>query len=364
MNQVNARRPNRAWHRILIAPVAILAGSLTLITLAGRTVNAQTAAPSCTSCEETRVECLIRADRFYSHCGFGDWVCERIHNIQTQSCSDQDGYCSGSCDPGGVTRKHSFPPGCTDNGLGFLTSIESNGYVSGRAIDGDAPTFNDSIQVNFYIDQPWDYYHPENGFAGQAYASLRIPPGSGHGFSFVIPSQYRDGQVHTLYAYTWDPCYGMNHFFSGSPQNFVLQPGNPIDDPHTFVRQLYIDLLRREPDQGGWDFWTGQITQCGTDTSCINAQRANLVSAFLNSGEYVAWGAEPMLPWTSSGTLGYNDLYVTALYESLLRRPPDESGYNYWRDVLSGFGDPTPQNGYQALADAFIQSGEYRNRFQ
>jgi hypothetical protein len=38
---------------------------------------------------------------------------------------------------------------------------------------------------------------------------------------------------------------------------------NPIDHTRFFVRQLYVDLLGREPDSGGWDGWTNRIDQCG-----------------------------------------------------------------------------------------------------
>ncbi|HEX8140234.1 MAG TPA: M64 family metallopeptidase [Pyrinomonadaceae bacterium] len=38
---------------------------------------------------------------------------------------------------------------------------------------------------------------------------------------------------------------------------------NPVDNTRFFVRQLYVDLLSREPDQAGWDGWTNRINLCG-----------------------------------------------------------------------------------------------------
>src|SRR5205814_1980512 len=38
---------------------------------------------------------------------------------------------------------------------------------------------------------------------------------------------------------------------------------NPINGTRFFVRQLYVDLLSREPDQAGWDGWTSRIDLCG-----------------------------------------------------------------------------------------------------
>ncbi|HMF58336.1 MAG TPA: S8 family serine peptidase, partial [Pyrinomonadaceae bacterium] len=59
--------------------------------------------------------------------------------------------------------------------------------------------------------------------------------------------------------------------------NFALRtapaPSNPIDDGRVFVRQQYLDFLGREPDQAGWDYWTGQIANCGTNQQCIHDQR-------------------------------------------------------------------------------------------
>jgi hypothetical protein len=38
---------------------------------------------------------------------------------------------------------------------------------------------------------------------------------------------------------------------------------NPIDNTRFYVRQLYVDLLSREPDPAGWNGWITRIDQCG-----------------------------------------------------------------------------------------------------
>jgi MBG domain/Bacterial Ig domain/Calx-beta domain/Beta-propeller repeat len=38
---------------------------------------------------------------------------------------------------------------------------------------------------------------------------------------------------------------------------------NPVDDTRFYVRQLYVDLLSREPEPSGWDGWTRRIDLCG-----------------------------------------------------------------------------------------------------
>ena len=60
----------------------------------------------------------------------------------------------------------------------------------------------------------------------------------------------------------------------------AVLPANPIDDSRTFIRQHYLDFLNREPDPGGWDYWTGNITQCGTDARCIHNHRIDVSAAF------------------------------------------------------------------------------------
>jgi hypothetical protein len=61
---------------------------------------------------------------------------------------------------------------------------------------------------------------------------------------------------------------------------------NPADDPRFFARQHYLDFLNREPDTSGWDFWTGVITQCGTDAACTEVHRINVSAAFFLSKEF------------------------------------------------------------------------------
>jgi DNA/RNA endonuclease G (NUC1) len=65
---------------------------------------------------------------------------------------------------------------------------------------------------------------------------------------------------------------------------------NVIDDPRNFVCQHYHDFLNRHPDQAGWDFWTNQITSCGTDAQCIEVKRTNVSAAFYLSIEFQETG--------------------------------------------------------------------------
>jgi hypothetical protein len=65
---------------------------------------------------------------------------------------------------------------------------------------------------------------------------------------------------------------------------------NPVDDSRAFVQFNYFDFLGRFPDSGGWDFWTNQITTCGSDKACIDVKRINASGAFFLSTEFQATG--------------------------------------------------------------------------
>jgi hypothetical protein len=66
--------------------------------------------------------------------------------------------------------------------------------------------------------------------------------------------------------------------------------GNPIDQPDFFVKQQYLDFLNRTADQSGLDFWTRELTSCGSDRACMDTKRANVSAAFFISIEFQQTG--------------------------------------------------------------------------
>ena len=65
---------------------------------------------------------------------------------------------------------------------------------------------------------------------------------------------------------------------------------NPLDTPEYFVRQHYLDFLGREPDEAGFNFWSDQIIDCGTDQNCIERRRENVSAAYFLSIEFQQTG--------------------------------------------------------------------------
>ena len=91
--------------------------------------------------------------------------------------------------------------------------------------------------------------------------------------------------------------------FTGSPDATVV--GNPSDTTEYFVRQQYLDFLGREPDQGGFEYWVGQLNQCGSDADCTRQRRIDVSAAFFASEEFQQTGS-----------------YIYGLYAGALGRTP------------------------------------------
>jgi len=151
---------------------------------------------------------------------------------------------------------------------------------------------------------------------------------------------------------------------------FIAPPAsNPIDDQRFFVRQHFYDFLRRQPDSGGWDYWTNEITQCGTDTSCIDNRRVDVSLSFFYSTEFL--NAHPGLRNPLGVTPDFNnEEFVRLCYTIYLQRHPSEppdtdlSGYNFWLGELNQDTATNPgPDGYKHLVRAFLLSTEYRARF-
>ena len=107
-------------------------------------------------------------------------------------------------------------------------------------------------------------------------------------------------------------CSGANGAFAVAPDNVQL-----------LVREYYLDILDREPDQGGLDFWTNGITHTSTTL-----------------GIYIGEGfqAEARLFFTCQEYQDKNKTdseFVTDLYQTFLQREPDQDGLNYWVSQLS-----------------------------
>ena len=160
---------------------------------------------------------------------------------------------------------------------------------------------------------------------------------------------------------------------SGSPNRllFTFFPAaNPIDDSSQFVRHHYLDFLLREPDQSGWDHWTGQITQCAnpanrlvgeTENQCIDRKRIDVARAFFYAPEFLQQSRAANLPNPNPPPDFNSQEFVRQCYLIYLGRQPDQGGLDWWTSELNN--DLANGVGYNHIIRAFIVSLEYRSRF-
>jgi hypothetical protein len=118
---------------------------------------------------------------------------------------------------------------------------------------------------------------------------------------------------------------------------------NPIDDARFFIRQHYLDFLNREPDRGGWDYWTGQITQCGADQACISSRRIGVSAAFFIEPEFQDTG-----------------FFVYRLYRASFARRPTFAEFIADRRRLVG---ANLEANKQALVSDWVQRPEFLQNY-
>ncbi|HEY0407507.1 MAG TPA: DUF4214 domain-containing protein [Pyrinomonadaceae bacterium] len=120
---------------------------------------------------------------------------------------------------------------------------------------------------------------------------------------------------------------------------------NPIDDAQFFVRQHYLDFLNRQPDAGGLQYWSEQITGNATNTpppcaagdrACENNRRAQVSAAFFVENEFQQTG-----------------YFVYRLYKASFNRQPTFNEFSADRAKVSGGSDTEAKK--QALADEWTQ---------
>jgi hypothetical protein len=125
---------------------------------------------------------------------------------------------------------------------------------------------------------------------------------------------------------------------------FTALAPNPMDDARVFVRQQYLDFLGREPDHGGWDYWTDQITRCGSDPVCFHNRRIDVSAAFFIELEFQKTGS-----------------FVYRLFKGGLGRAPTFTEFTTDRaQVIDG---PNLESTKQALTLAFVQRAEFVTKY-
>jgi Domain of unknown function (DUF4214) len=143
----------------------------------------------------------------------------------------------------------------------------------------------------------------------------------------------------------------------GFTQGFCTSTSS-IDEVPFFVGQTYADILNRTPDRTGQllhiaTLESANTTNCSSTNPTVAAgacewnNNAETAMDFLNSAESTG----------KNGAITDRTAFVTALYQLLLRRAPDNTGLNYFLSLLNSGTTRT------AVVSMFLTSPEYRKRF-
>jgi len=170
---------------------------------------------------------------------------------------------------------------------------------------------------------------------------------------------YRFDNVETNGFYTVTPTRA-NYIFSPVARSFSLagskteaaftadsigDSANPIDTAEFFVRQEYLDLLGREPDESGFNYWSDQINQCAGDQHCRSERRRDVAAAFFITQEFQLTGS-----------------FIQGLYKGALGRRAAFSEYS--ADRLEVVGGANLETEKQAFAARFVQRAEFVAKYQ
>jgi ELWxxDGT repeat protein len=138
----------------------------------------------------------------------------------------------------------------------------------------------------------------------------------------------------------WADYYRAGHSLAEISDHFAASPEfiatyGALDNGQ-FVTLVYNNVLGREPDAGGYAFYKGHL-----DSNTMT--RGEVLLAFSESSEYAA--------------TSFNMVYVTMMYAGMLRRHPDESGFEFWVGYIN------QGNSGLELINGFLDGPEYRARF-
>ncbi len=177
-------------------------------------------------------------------------------------------------------------------------------------------------------------------------ATISVHEG-GMGTSGTMLSQerfYYDGLAHRIAP---DKGHVTTHLVLQTPvdDGYVTPTySNELSD-EDFVTSLYLILLERQPDQGGYSYWLS-LLQNG------HISRDGLFDAFINSGE----GQAVIANHQAGGDPNLSDeTFLNILYVEILGRPADPGGITFW---LSRMQDPVDPATRSEVLEAFLLSDE------
>jgi hypothetical protein len=207
------------------------------------------------------------------------------------------------------------------------------GTIMGRILDGNGSPVSGAV-INLSGSQSRKTIADANG--GYSFENVDTA-----GFYTVTPSRanYMFSPINRSFSQLGA---STDAAFAGSSIGDV---SNPLDTAEYFVRQQYVDILGREPDESGFNYWSDQINGCGADGGCVQSRRTAVAAAFF---------IEPEGQETGS--------FIYELYKDGLGRAPVYSEYSSdHRQVLGG---PNLEAEKSAFASSFVSRPEFQTKYQ
>jgi|GEM_PF-1882135 len=151
------------------------------------------------------------------------------------------------------------------------------------------------------------------------------------------------------------------------PQFRVL--GQCPHPANVLVRLHYLDFLNREPDPGGFNFWTGQINKCTPRPNCAELSRIGVSASFFLSieGQQIGYLVERFYKVSygdATGTSGFNGRHQLAVpIVRLSEFLKDTQRIGQGVIVLRSDWERQMENNKQAYAGEFVQTPRFMNAF-
>jgi hypothetical protein len=168
--------------------------------------------------------------------------------------------------------------------------------------------------------------------------------------------------------YTVTPAI-LNHHFSPESRSFSLLGnktdavftatldavvvGNVIDTPEYFVRQHYLDFLGREPDESGFNFWSDQITSCGSDAACVERRKINVSAAYFLSIEFQQTGR--LVDGLYRASYGRRPMYTEFMPDTAVVARNVVVGRSDWAQIL--------EENKRAFLDAWVHRAAFQTAY-
>ena len=142
----------------------------------------------------------------------------------------------------------------------------------------------------------------------------------------------------------------------GNLWDSIISVGNGtiIEADESQLYRSYYGALGRLPDEEGFNWWLNEIREGRHDLN-------SMAAGFINSDEFIS-----LADADGSSSISNEEL-INHIYSSVFGREPDQSGFDYWIEVLDSgektqsgaFIDMTQSNEYVGITLATVSSFEF-----